>query len=69
MSRQGDIFIFDSRDKKALEARLMELSDLFWDLFEQKRLPGVCLEDDPTPELPTSTAATPKLSAWKIPAF
>jgi hypothetical protein len=38
MIDQNDIYILDSRDKKALEARLMELSDLFWDLFEQKRL-------------------------------
>lgn len=54
MSAQGDIYIFDGRDKKALEARLMELSDLFWDLFEQKRLPAVCLDPDSASEITTA---------------
>lgn len=44
MNQQNDIYIFDNRDKMALEARLMELSDLFWDLFEQKRLAAILPE-------------------------
>lgn len=41
MNDQNDIFILDNDDRKALEARLMELSDLFWDLFERKRLAAI----------------------------
>jgi hypothetical protein len=69
MSAQGDIYIFDGRDKKALEARLMELSDLFWDLFEQKRLPAVCLDPESSPEIPTKKTTRSKSIGGGFPTF
>jgi hypothetical protein len=58
MTNQNDLYIFDINDEKALEACLMELSDLFWDLFERQRLAAV------HPEMGTPTRlSTAKLVA------
>jgi len=54
MNQQNDIYIFDNRDRKALEARLMELSDLFWDLFEQKRLAAILPDRTSSSEIPVA---------------
>lgn len=67
MNEQDDIYIFDSRDKKALEARLMELSDLFWDLFEQKRLAASVPERASSSGIPITRISSP--SERKFPAY
>jgi hypothetical protein len=69
MTDKNDIFILDGHDKQALEVCLMELSDLFWDLFEQKRLAVVRPEQPPSIRLPMGRVTTPKRSEPEIPAY
>ena len=69
MTDRNDLYIFDDGDKKALEACLMELSDLFWDLFERKRLAAIHPETGTLSRLPTTKVPPHADIDRKFPAY